>query len=260
MTRAIDGTRISVFPTEFIEYKNLIYLPLDLETPEVDETEFLAWFEDTHNRDQISEINSSDGVSLSGEYSKSLLPAQNNKNVYPWNIVYLHRHLRKTANFDRCLEKFPAIKDYIDRLPFDSNASISILRQHPGVDVGIHTDFDLWFGIRFYLINKSNARIFFQPAKNPTSNRLTAFTDDGKRIPWDQLVNDEKIYARYPTPRCSFHLTSTHAVHGVEAVPEDIDCARITFFFTGKLNPIKYADLLKRSLDKYGDYAIWGRP
>lgn len=257
MTKAIDGTRLNSFPPEFEPYKNLIYVPLDLETPVVDEEEFLKWFEAAHEKDHASAGNESDGVQLSGEYSKGLLPAQNNKNVYPWNIVYLHRHLRKTENYESCLEQFPAIKQYLDNLPFDTRASISILRQHPGVDVGIHTDYDLWFGIRFYLVNSSNARIFFQKAQNPTTTRLTAFTDEGKRIPWDNLIEPEKIYARYPTPKCSFHLTCTHAVHGVESVPEDQSCSRITFFFTGKLNPAKYVELLERSLNKYSDYAIW---
>ena len=257
MTRAIDGTRLNTFPPEFETYKNLIYVPLDLETPVVDEEEFLKWLESAHAKDRASEGNESDGVQLSSESSKGLLPAQNNKNIYPWNIVYLHRHLRKTHNYESCLEQFPSIKKYLDDLPFDSKASISILRQHPGVDVGIHTDYDLWFGIRFYLINSSNARIFFQKAKTPNTTRLTAFTDDGKRIPWDDIIQPEKVYARYPSPKCSFHLTCTHAVHGVESVPEDQSCSRITFFFTGKLNPAKYVELLERSLKKYGDYAIW---
>jgi hypothetical protein len=262
----VDGTKLHKFPEELGPYKGLIYVPLDLETPVVDESEFLRWFEETHDKDYLS--NESDGVRLRGEYSKSLLPAQNNKNEYPWNIVYLHRHsaslknlnvaqLPESDNYKSCLERFPSIKNYIDNLPFDRNSSIAILRQQPGLDVGIHSDYDLWFGIRFYLINKSNARIFFQKAKNPTSQRLTAFTDDNKRIPWSELVNDEKIYARYPTPTCSFHISCTHAVHGVEAVPEDIGCSRITFFFTGKLNTLKYKELLDRSLAKYGEYAIW---
>ena len=253
----VDGTKIHTFPKEFEPYKNLIFVPLDLEIPTVDTNEFLKWFQEAHDKDYGTLANESDGIQLSGEYSKSLLPAQNNKNIYPWNIVYLHRHLRKTDNYDTCLERFPNIKEYIDNLPFDKNASISILRQHPGVDVGIHTDFDLWFGIRFYLINSSNARIFFRKAKNPTNYRLTAFDDNGKKINWDNLVEEEKIYAKYPASRCSFHLTCTHAVHGVEAVPEDVSCSRITFFFTGKLNPTKYAELLERSLNKYSDYAIW---
>jgi hypothetical protein len=257
MTKAIDGTRLLQFPVEFEPYKNLIYVPLDLETPVVDEEEFLKWFETAHEKDCRSTGNESDGIQLSGESSKGLLPAQNNKNIYPWNIVYLHRHLRKTDNYESCLAQFPTIKNYLNALPFDSKASVSILRQHPGVDVGIHTDYDLWFGIRFYLVNSSNARIFFQKAKAPTTARLTAFTDDGKRIPWDNLIYPEKIYAQYPTHKCSFHISCTHAVHGVEAVPEDIDCSRITFFFTGKLNTIKYKELLDRSLSKYGEYAIW---
>lgn len=257
MTRAIDGTLVNPFPIEFEPYRNLIYVPLDLETPIVDEKEFLEWFNLTYLKDGETSRNESDGVQLSSEASKSLMPSQNNKNIYPWHIVYLHRHRLKTDNYDECLSQFPAIKEYIDRLPFETNSSISILKQHPGVNVGIHTDFDLWFGIRFYLINKSNARIFFQTAKNPTEQRISTFDKNGKRIPWDQLVNDEKIYARYPYPTCSFHLTSTHAAHGVEAVPENDDCSRITFFFTGRLNIVKYKELLDRSLAKYGDYAIW---
>lgn len=258
MTRSIDSTRVNIFPPEFEPYKNLIYLPLDLETPVVDEDAFLKWFEFAHLKDNQLEGNESDGIQLTGESSKGLLPAQNNKNIYPWKLVYLHRHLKKTDNYESCLTQFPAIRNYIEQLPFDYNTSISILRQHAGVDVGIHSDYDLWFGIRFYLINSSSARIFFQKAKNPTNIRLTAFDNVGKRIPWDAIVESEKIYAQYPTPKCSFHLTCTHAVHGVEAVPENDDCSRITFFFAGRLNSIKYKELLDRSLAKYGEYAIWG--
>lgn len=254
---AVDGTRIHPFPEEFKKFESLIYLPLDLEIPIVDEKEFLSWFEETHARDLASGNNESDGVPLNTDASKVLLPADNNKKIYPWNIVYLHRHQRKTANYEDCLNRFPSIKQYIDSLPFINNSSISILRQHPGVDVGIHTDFDLWFGIRFYLINSSKARIFFRKAKYPSNQRLTAWSPEGKRIPWENIVEDEKVYAEYPTPRCSFHLTCTHAVHGVEAVPEDIDCSRITFFFTGKLDSAKYAELIERSLIKYKDFAIW---
>lgn len=263
-----DGTRFHKFPEELEQYKNLIYVPLDLETPVVDEDEFLKWFQETHDKVYKTSRNESDGIHLSSEYNKTLLPAQNNKNEYPWNIVFLHRNaaslkyssfteLANLDNYQSCLEKFPSIKKYIDSLPFDRMSSIAILRQNPGLDVGIHTDYDLWFGIRFYLVNRSDARIFFQKAKHPTTQRLTAFTDDKKRIPWDQLVNDEKIPGRYPHPTCSFHLTCTHAAHGVEAVPEDIGCSRITFFFTGRLNTVKYKELLDRSLAKYGDYAIW---
>lgn len=258
MKRSIDGTLINAFPIEFEPYKNLIYVPLDLETPEVDEREFLEWFQVTYLKDRETPLNETDGIQLSSETSKKLSPAQNNKNIYPWHIVYLHRHKLKTDNYQSCLEQFPTIKKYINSLPFDSNSSISILKQQPGVDVGLHTDFDLWFGIRFYLINKSDARIFFQTARNPTDQRISTFDKEGKRIPWDQLVNDEKIYASYPYPTCSFHLTSTHAAHGVEAVPENDDCSRITFFFTGRLNAVKYKELLDRSLAKYGEYAIWG--
>jgi hypothetical protein len=255
--RANDGTRMFTFPDAFNDYKDLIYVPLDLEVPQVDEGKFLSWFETTHDADMLTGGNEVNGIQLTTEYSKALDPAKNSKNEYPWNIVYLHRAGGPTRNLPIFYNLFPMMRKFIETLPFDKKGIISILRQHPGIDVGPHTDFDLWFGIRFYLINKSNAKIFFQKAKNPSTLRLSNWTNDGKKVSWDGLIDPEKIYATYPDPICSFHITSTHAVHGVEAVPEDIECSRITFFFTGKLNEIKYKKLLDRSLAKYGDHAIW---
>jgi hypothetical protein len=256
LMKASDGTRLLEFPEELVPYKNLIYVPLDLEIPKVDKEEFLNWFDETYAK--VKESNYVDGVLLNQESSKRLGPSQNNKNIYPWENVSLFKHYKQhTLYYQSCLLKFPTIKNYIENLPFEALSTTNILKQEPGTNVGVHTDFDIWFGTRFYIINKSDARIFFQKAKYPTSIRITQYNNDEKRIPWDQLIHDEKIYARYPTPECSFHLTSTHAVHGVEAVPEDINCSRITFQFSGKLNPVKYAELLERSLEKYGDYAIW---
>ena len=256
LMKASDGTKFLEFPEELVPYKNLIYVPLDLEIPRVDKEEFLNWFSEIYGKTKKS--NYVDGVLLNQESSKGLGPSQNNKNMYPWKSVSLCRNLNtQTEHYQSCLLKFPDIKNYIENLPFNAVSTTNILNQEPGTDVGPHTDHDIWFGIRFYLINRSNARIFFQKARYPTSRRITQYNNEEKRIPWDQLIYDEKIYARYPMPECSFHLTSTHAVHGVEAVPEDIDCSRITFQFSGKLNPVKYAELLKRSLEKYGDYAIW---
>jgi hypothetical protein len=255
--KALDGTRMYPFPKILDSYKSLIYVPLDLEVPIVDEEKFLIWFNNAYDADFDTEGAEVNGIPLNSKAITQLDPAKNSKEVYPWKIVYLHRAKGVTRNMDPFNQEFPELGKFIDDMPFDKSGSISILKQNAGVDVGIHSDFDIWFGIRFYLVNKSNARIFFQKANNPTTLRLTNWTEAGEKLTWDNFVSDEKIYARYPKPVHAFHITSTHAVHGVEAVPEDQDCSRITFFLTGKLNPEKYKELLDKSLEKYSDYAIW---
>lgn len=255
--RATDGTQLYKFPEILKPYQSLIYVPLDLEVPAVDETKFLNWFNNTYRDDFNTSGAEVNGIPLNSKEITQLDPAKNSKEVYPWEIVYLHRASGVTRNLIPFNQEFPALGQFIKDMPFDRNGSISILKQNSGVDVGIHSDFDIWFGIRFYLINTSNARIFFQKAKEPTTLRLTNWSSSSVKMSWDSFVYDEKFYARYPKPVHTFHITSTHAVHGVEAVPEDQTCSRITFFLTGKLNAEKYKELLDRSLEKYSDYAIW---
>jgi hypothetical protein len=158
-------------------------------------------------------------------------------------------------------EWLPELAAYIESLPVSEFYTISLLNQKAGTDVGIHTDPDVWFGLRFYAVNRSDARIFFQKAKDPQNKRLLniARNADGtvKQLPWSDFVEDEKVYAKYPQPRFPFHLTTTHAAHGVEAVPEGAGDARVTGFIICRVDPVKYAEILKRSVEKYKDYAIW---
>jgi hypothetical protein len=158
-------------------------------------------------------------------------------------------------------EWLPELATYIESLPVSEFYTISLLNQKAGTDVGIHTDPDVWFGLRFYAVNRSDARIFFQKAKDPQDKRLLNLTRDAdgsvKQLPWSDFVEDEKVYAKYPQPCFPFHLTTTHAVHGVEAVPEGIEDARVTGFIICRVNPAEYAEILARSVEKYKDYAIW---
>jgi hypothetical protein len=158
-------------------------------------------------------------------------------------------------------EWLPELAAYFESLPVSEFYTMSLLNQKAGTDVGVHTDPDVWFGLRFYAVNRSDARIFFQKAKSPSAKRLLNLTRDErgqiKQLPWSDFVEDEKIYAKYPQPCFPFHLTTTHAVHGVEAVPSDQENARVTGFVICRVDPVEYAALLKRSVEKYPDYAIW---
>jgi hypothetical protein len=155
----------------------------------------------------------------------------------------------------------PDLAAYFESLPVSEFYTMSLLNQKSGTDVGIHTDPDVWFGLRFYAVNRSDAKIFFQKAKHPQDKRLLNLVHDAdgkiKQLPWSDLVEDEKIYAKYPRPCFPFHLTTTHAAHGVEAVPEGIEDSRVTGFVICRVDPVKYAELLARSVEKYKDYAIW---
>ena len=71
------------------------------------------------------------------------------------------------------------------------------------------------------------------------------------------ICDSEKIIAKNPTNRYAFHLTGTHAAHGVEQVPEDDDTSRVTAFMVCRVKPKEYAELLERSVEKYKDYAVW---
>ena len=233
-------------------YRGLIYVPLDVPLPTVDKTSILSWFDDTFNEDPMY------GKSVAYINAKSYVIHPDD---YPWDSIRLPQKDYKTK-----LENFPAIVEYIDSLPFEEITGVSLIRQHPGVDVPVHSDNDGWKRITSYLLNDSDSRIFFQKALRPTLpfrrlNRLevTSYDEEGRMKiirSWQNVVSPEKIYAQYPVPNCSFHINNSHAVHGVETVPNQ-GFSRITMTVNGNFDFVKYAELLTRSLEKYKDYAIW---
>ncbi len=240
-------------PTILESYKDLIYVPLDIAPPVCDKSEVLQWFEETFNEDPDFGKNNT--------YAETGTRYVVHPDDYPWDNIRL-----LDTNYRIKLAGFPSILEYIDSLPFEFITGVSVLRQHPGTAVPIHSDNDGWCRITSYLVNDSNSRIFFQKAIKPTLpfkrlGRLEATTQtpEGRlqiSPSWQNVVSSEKIYAQYPIPTCSFHLNNSHAVHGVETLPAQ-PYSRITLTVNGKLDYTRYAELLASSLAKYNQYAIW---
>jgi len=268
-TQFRDPSVLRPFPSELEPYKGLIFCPLDLPPPpELDEERLFAYIRMRDERDRGTLAGSVSGatgpIPLDSPWLRYTASWSKEKNTYPWRLLHLMRS--DFANdgwefYDEFKQWLPELAAYFESLPVSEFYTMSLLNQKAGTDVGIHTDPDVWFGLRFYAVNRSNAKIFFQKAKNPQDKRLLNLTRDEhgqiKQLPWSDFVEDEKIYAKYPQPCFPFHLTTTHAAHGVEAVPADQENARVTGFIICRVDPVKYAELLKRSVEKYRDYAIW---
>lgn len=264
-----DPSLLRPFPKELEPYKGLIYCPLDLPPPPaIDEEKLFGYIHMRHERDKGTLAGSVAGavgpIPLDSPWLQYTASWSKEKNTYPWRLLHLMRSDFKENGWEfyaEFKEWLPELAAYIESLPVSEFYTISLLNQKAGVDVGIHTDPDVWFGLRFYAVNRSNAKIFFQKAKNPQDKRLLNLTYDEngkvKQLPWSDFVDDEKIYAKYPQPCFPFHLTTTHAAHGVEAVPSDDENSRVTGFIICRVNPAEYAELLARSVEKYKDYAIW---
>jgi hypothetical protein len=264
-----DPSLLQEFPKELEPYKGLIFCPLDLpEPPEIDEARLFAYIAMRDERDRGTLAGSVSGatgpIPLDHPWLRYTASWSKEKDTYPWRLLHLMRS--DFANdgweyYPEFKEWLPELAAYFESLPVSEFYTMSLLNQKAGTDVGIHTDPDVWFGLRFYAVNRSNARIFFQKAKNPSAKRLLNLTRnaDGtvKQLPWSDFVEDEKVYGKYPCPRFPFHLTTTHAAHGVEAVPEGDTDSRVTGFVICRVRPKEYAELLARSVEKYKDYAIW---
>jgi hypothetical protein len=254
------------FPKELEPYRNLIFCPLDLPAPpEINEEQLFAYIAMRDQRDNGtyggSISNTLDMHSPNVKYTASW---SKTKDIYPWRLMHLMRRDFKDKGWefwDEFKEWLPELAAYFESMPVKEFFTISLLNQKAGADVGLHTDPDLRFGLRFYAVNQSDAKIYFQKAKVPHDMRLVNVSTDvngqTKQFPWSNVVEDEKIYATYPKPLFPFHLTATHAAHGVEAVPEGVNDARVTGFMICKVDPVKYAELLARSVEKYKDHAIW---
>jgi hypothetical protein len=260
-----DPSKFFKFPGILEKYKHLIYCPLDIpDPPKIDEKKIFEYIEERIKIDHETENNSVGGalgsIDLKSKLAKSLSSNSSTGN-YPWNLVHLMRADLKNTHWKDFENFFPSLAEYFLSLPFREHFTISLLNQKSNQDVGMHTDPDLWFGIRFYLVNNSDARIFFRKAKEPNYSRLLNISDiDGKikKTSWNEILEDELIFAEYPRKRFCFHLTSTHAAHGVEQVPNN-DKTRITGFVSGVIDEERYLPILERSIKKYSRFAIWGR-
>jgi hypothetical protein len=277
-----DNSQLYQYPKELEPFKELIWCPLDLpDPPEISEERFFEWLTLRHNADAgtlAGSVAGSTGVIGFDSEDLKRTASFSNKGVYPWRLVHVMRSDfadKGWEHYPQFKEMLPELADYLENvLPVDEYFTISFLNQKPGVDAGMHTDPDIYFGLRFYLVNRSDAKIFFQKARDPSLKRLLntreEFVVGGKEqepvidqrlvhLPWEEVCEEEKIYAKYPRPRFAFHLTGTHAAHGVESVPEDDDKTRVTGFIICRVKAKEYAEILKRSVEKYKDYAVWWR-
>ena len=63
----------------------------------------------------------------------------------------------------------------------------------------------------------------------------------------------EKIYPTLPETTDWYCIGSTDVRHAVEK----LDQGRMIIFTHGQMNSDKHNELIKRSLEKYADYAVW---
>ena len=274
-----DNSKHYQYPPELDKFRKLIFCPLDFpEPPEVDEEQLFKWIRMRADKDAGKLAGSVSGATGPIDLeSKDLkrTASYSGKGTYPWRLIHAMRSDFGNYGWEHWPEfrdMLPELAQYIESFPVQDFFTISFLNQKPGIDVGLHTDPDIFFGLRFYLVNKSKARIFFQKAKEPTTDRLLNIREEvtigGKdsepvikeevvNYEWNDICDSEKIIAKNPTNRYAFHLTGTHAAHGVEQVPEDDDTSRVTAFMVCRVKPKEYAELLERSVEKYKDYAVW---
>lgn len=259
-----------LIPKELKPFKNLIYCPLKLPAvPKIDEDRLLEFISMRIERDKLN----NDSIIFSSKTEvlpAGTITADNNMawstatNRYPWNLVTIKSETAPATIdiYQEFTEWFPEFGDYLNKLPI-TLANVTLLNQKENTDVALHTDSDKLFGIRIYLINRSNARIFFRKIRNPMNYKNVDIINrdknskPGDRVSWDTVAHTEQIYGKYPEKCFPFHLSSSHAAHGVEAVPSGPDGARVTAFIIGHVDPARYAKLLTQSLETYKDYAIW---
>lgn len=254
------------WPKKFDQFRDLIYVPLDLpEPPKVDLELFIDWA-----LTKAPAIVNAVKDPLSGQkilhFEEKGLKGWG---YYPWVQVSAFHHGfsdQYIADFDKL---FPDVVDYINLFPQNILSGVTILMQKSGNDVPLHTDSDDWLGMRFYLHNEIKEDIlYFQRRKDRQNNRISTYLIDNTNVypqKWENHLDlDIKIYSKHPAPRHAWTLTSVRAAHGLDKFHSDT-WDRITFLVhshrpphvDNAWNTDKLYNLLTRSMQKYSEYAIW---
>ena len=254
------------WPKKFDQFRDLIYIPLDLpEPPKVDIDLFTDWAF-TKAPKLVGNINHPETGQKIMHFEERGMKGWG---FYPWIQVSAFHHGYSNSWISEFDKIFPDVVEYIHLFPYNILSGVTILLQKSNVAAPLHTDADDWLGMRFYLHNEvKEDALYFCPRKTNENNRIATYIVDSENVypqEWEKYLDlDKKIYSSHPCQRHAWALTSTRAAHGIEAFEYD-RCARVTFLVHSHRpsvnhnawNPDKLYDLLTRSLDKYPDYAIW---
>jgi hypothetical protein len=173
----------------------------------------------------------------------------NNSKWHAWNIAKLTEVVSdnqgtnpyaKTQLISELHEQFPEIVTWIENLPYKSIRNIKLNRQIK--DVSQHCDFtnpnrdlNLWEN------NNNN---------EPSGYRviLTGKRQDGLYV----VSNNKRIFCNMPEETDTYVLTQTVGSHGVLE-----DDNRWTLYLHLEIDKNEHEKLLKKSLAKYKEYAIY---
>lgn len=277
LDKNLTSTTKIQWPEVFSKYKNLIYSRLDLpEPPVVDEDKFKWWCEKSHqfllSLPKIEPIPNTNKKYISAYHLNELV----RKTPFPYKM-YPAITKAKSMTDDLWVENFntlfPDLVDYFYMFPGYKFRSLGFIQQNANTPVWDHVDADEWLGFRFYLKNNCQTNnLYFKKIKKEycTGERyntyISADTDDRSLRDYSLLCENEKLYPKKNTGNYAWALTSSLAVHGIDASAKGED--RITGVM--EFWPINYEDklaagfkikptidLLERSIAKFSEEVIW---
>lgn len=227
-------------------YDDLIFVPFDLPlVPQVDVSQFLMWMKANQNFPTMR--------------PKSAFEKTSGKE-YPWFSSALFGDITPLR------EAFPEISQYVDLFPLKKVEQLVFLAQRGHQDVFKHTDSDGLYGMRFYLTKKNAEGLHFYRGREKYDYFPTYATPETFQpttgfgicpADWDHFFKtEEPVYATFPSECSAFHLNSARAVHAVDANTCELG-ERIAVLVIGELDHDKRDQLIERSLDRYGQHAIW---
>jgi len=220
--------------------KDIIYTPLDLPTPpKVDIPSFVDWMK--HNKKVI--------------YSNEIQVAKMGIK-YPWLNVTVDMADKNNYLTNNLRKEFPEIYDYYFNFPVNPGSYIFTV-QYATETVFPHSDHDKFFGLRYYLnFSEQDTGLYFMKTKERLEDVPDKFKEGKKLI---EITDKVKIHPKQlPYPHAWF-LNNIRALHGVDAKPGTFG-DRISVIPSPSNGGYKMDEmlaLLKRSTDKYKDYAIW---
>lgn len=221
-------------------FDDLIFCPLDLSPPpEIDVKEFIEWMRSDPLR--------------TGEYPKAHYERVTG-NPYPW----LMRSL--SSDLEPLRAAFPQVHAYCAQYPLKPLKTVIFLAQNGHQSVFTHTDSDGLVGLRFYLANKNVEGLHFYRGKEKYDS-FSCYPRDAEGRPIsanlpEYFDMESKIYARFPSDVRSFMLNSARAAHGIDSNTCELG-DRIAVLVQGEVDATAYEALIERSLEKYGQFAIW---
>jgi len=220
-------------------FDDLIFTPLDLPNPpEIDVARFIRWME----------VGQNDATAAPKVAFERL-----EKREYPWLVRNLHEDLSPLQ------AEFPDVYDYLAAFPFRRVRTLVILAQRGFQSVHTHTDSDGLCGMRFYLTRKNAEGLHFYKGRERYDHFGTYMRQNGAvvRADWDKYFRtDEPVYATLPEDKKVFMLNNARAAHAVDANTCELG-DRIAVLVQGEYDPVRRDELLRRSVEKYANQAIW---